>query len=289
MMNSMLSGSAQMPNGYVGARGPTGAQQAQLQAFMQSQARLPPQGGQENARVIMEASRLSEQQRKMAERQYAAAGGLNPPSSQNMANIGLPMQPSAAMMASAQAAASGKLSPANGVGAPQPRPSSSPRSSNGTHAGSLSSGTVPVLNQIANTLRSMHPHASPDQIKQMATSHLSQSLRSSNSTSSMVGGNNSANGMGASVGSGMQQLSPQPQPAALAAAAAAAAAYGGGIMNPQLYAQYMRSQQASQQNRMGDGTSDRGSLRPESRGATPAHGSRTSQSPHIPQAQITGS
>ena len=286
MMNGMLSSTGQMPNGYMGGRGPSSVQQAQMQALMQGQARVPSQGGQDTARMIMEASRLNEQQRLQAQRQLAAASGFNPPSSQNMANIGLPMQPSAAMMASAQAA-SGKLSPANGVGTPQPRPSSSPRSNNGAHAGSLSSGTVPVLNQIANQLRSMHPHASPDQIKQMATSHLSQSLRSSNPPPSMMGGGGgTANGMGAAGTNGMPQLSPQAQPAALAAAAAAA--YGSPGMNSQLYAQYMRSQQASQQSRLGDG-SDRGSLRPESRGATPAHGSRTSQSPHIPHAQMTGS
>ena len=253
----------------MGVRGQPAISQAQMQAYLQAQqAHLPSQGGQDNARVIMEASRLSEQQRMMAQqRQYQTVNGMVMP----MANVGIPVQPTAAMMANGQPA-NGKLSPAAAPATSLPRPSSSPRASNSTHSGQLSNGATPLLNQIRNHLRALHPQANAAEIQQMATTTLAQSLSARTAA---------ANGMSMNTN---VQLSPQQHQATLA--------YSANVINQQMYAHYVRSQQASQQGRLGEG--DRSSARPESRGATPQTKSGSvlsgsSQSPRMPQAQISGS
>ena len=288
VMNGMLPNGTPMPNGQLGVRsGGSGVPQTQMQAYLQGQARLPTQTGPDNARVIMEASRLSEQQRLMQQqRQYQTqANGLSGvPSAQQLASMGIPMQANAAMIASAQAT-NGRLSPASGLSSSsqQPRPSSSPRASNAVpHPGQLSGGMVPVLNQISSQLKAMHPQATAEQIKHMATASLNHSLRAQNQQAQ-------AASMALGATNMPQQLSPQQQQAVLAAS------YGSTMMNPHMYAQYMRSQQASQQTRLGDGSAgDRGSARPESRGATPQTKSGSvmsgsSQSPPGQPAQMNGS
>ena len=317
-MNGLLPNGSALPNGALNMRGGSSMQQAQMAAYLQGQAaRLPPApaGPDSNsARVIMEASRVSEQQRLMQQqRQYGAQpNGLNgagggAPTPQQLASMGMNMQANAAMLAaSAQQAASGKLSPGAGLGtAGTPsRPSSSPRATpagpNG-HPGQLSSGIVPVLNQISSQLKGQYPQATAEQIKQMATATLNNTLRAQHSqqvaqSMGFGGGGGGGNGVGspASVAAamaqgmgtagGMPQLSPhqqQPQQQQQQQQQHAAIAYGNPMLNPatmQAYAQYMRSQQASQQqSRLGaeggvngggsnGGGGDRGSARPESRG-----------------------
>lgn len=295
IMNGLLpAGTQQGPNGQVNLRGNGIVPQAQMQSYLQGQQRLPSQVGPDNARIIMEASRLSEQQRLMQQRQYQAQGqpnGINGlSSSHNSGNLGLQQQQANVTHVANLQAASGKPSPSANGNSSYSRSSTSPSVSATTQTQHLSGGMVPILNQITNQIKAMNPQATNEQVKQMATASLNQHLRSQNQMPA-------AHNMG--LNGSMQQLSPQQQQQALA--------YNANIMNPQMnsqmYAQYMRSQQASQQTRNmgGDG-------RPESRG-TPTHvksGSNgggssgngngngngnsngTSQSPRPPQAQMAG-
>lgn len=272
-MGGLLPNGVQAPNGQLNLRGAGAIPSAQMQAYLQGHQRLPSQAGQDNARIIMEASRLSEQQRLMQQRQYQTlpngANGLNP--GHHSGSMNMQHQPNAAMLANL-AASSGKLSPSANGNPGLPRASNSPATGNAAQAQQLSGGMVPVLNQITSQLKTMHPGATNEQIKQMATANLNQHLRSQNQ---QVGSSMAVNGN--------LPLSLQQQQAL---------AYNAQMMNPQLYAQFMRSQQASQQSRNING--DSSGSRPDSRGTqSQQKGGPTtngsSQSPRPPQAQMAGS
>lgn len=278
---------AQGTSNQLGSRGAGNVPQASMQSFLQGQQQLP-QNMQD--RIIAEANRLSEQQRMMQQRQQQGrsstlVGMTTTPFNGNM-NVSL--QPNTALLANLQAA-NGKLSPAASGNPGQSRSSASPGIAGNMQPQQASSGVNPVLNQISTLLKATHPTASPEQIKQMATAHLSQQLRNYQQASS----NNSL-----ALNNNMQ-LSPQQQMAFTANA---------NMMNQQPHAQYMRSQQASQQGiRNGIATAGGGSgsspnseangMRPGSQGSmgTTIHGrsgsmaNGASQSPHPPQAQIAGS
>lgn len=248
--------------------------QAPMQSHAQGQQRMP-----NDMRVMMEASRLQAepQQYLAAQRQqrYPSSNGPNghssPPQAATMNNTA---QSSAAMLANLQAA-NGNLSPtANGVSGP-PRLSSSPQLANAVQARQLSNGVVPLVSQIASHLKAVHPNFSDDQLRQMATDRLNQQLRSQNSQAAMhaaAGNSLSTNGMGAQL----------PQQGI---------GFGNTMLNPQMYAHRMHTQQSLQQNR--GGVNGINGVRPSSRGNTPQMrngGSQagTNQSPRPPQAQLAG-
>jgi hypothetical protein len=264
MGNPMINPNGTSNTNGVNIRATAPVPQAQMQAYMQNQHRLPSQTGQDSARIMMEASRVSEQQRMMQQQRQFQTNGLN-------GSPSLPLQPNAAMLANIQAA-NGKLSPAaNGV-TNQSRSSSSP-STNGTMPSQqLSSGMIPVLNQISQHLKALHPNASAEQIKQMATANLNQQLRTQQANSLAVSGNNIQQQMGFTPNATVN-------------------------MNPVLYAQYMRSQQASQQNRNNSGRAsspnNNEASRPDSRGSAIQKQNNvvagSSQSPRPPpQPQLAG-
>ncbi|MCJ1245119.1 chromatin modification- protein VID21 [Trapelia coarctata] len=272
-VNGMLPNGAPTVNGQNGLRGGN-IPQAPMQSHAQGQQRMP-----HDMRIMMEASRLQAEQQQylQAQRQqrYPSSNGANGHSSSpQAAAMNNTAQPSAAMLASLQAA-NGKLSPtANGISGP-PRLSSSPQLANAVQARQLSSGVVPLVSQIATQLKAAHPNASDEQLRQMATERMTQQLRSQTSQAAMhaaAGNNLPTNGMGAQL----------PQPGM---------GFGNTMLNPQIYAQYMHSQQSSQQNR--GGVNGINGVRPSSRGNTPQmrNGSSqagTSQSPRPPQAQMAG-
>ena len=143
-----------------------------------------------------------------------------------------------------------------------------------TQAHQLSNGMVPLLNQITNHLKATNPNASHEQIKQMATMQLNNHLRNQNSQAAANLG----------VNGGMAMLPGQH-----------ALGFSSGQINPQVYAQMMRNQQASQQSRNTNG--DVNGARPSSQGSVQAkrnsNGSsvgapNASQSPRPPQAQLAG-
>ena len=276
MINGIVSNGSPASNSPLGVRGtgPVAVPQAQMQSYIQGQQRLVSQNGQDHARVIAEASKLSEQQRFMQQRQYQSqANGLNGTASSTLAsNINIPVQSNAAVLANLQPGNNGKLSPAATNGSSQARSSLSPRPANAVHAQQLSGGMVPLLNQFTSQLKAMHPGASNEQIRALATANLSQHLRSQNQQV-----NNTM------VMNGNIQLSPQHQNAL---------AYASNALNPQLYSQFMRSQQASQSRNGGSGVETGGGGRPESRGGNQQTKSGSlpngsSQSPRPPQAQMT--
>ena len=268
-VSGTVPNTSQPQSGHLGVRASGAVPQAQMQSYLPQQQRLSSQGGNDNARVILEASRLSEEQRLMQQRrQYQAqTGGLNGVTAPHQTTgMSVPVAVNAAYIANLQAG-NGKLNGAvNGTPGQQ---RSSPGNANVPQGQQLSSGMIPVLSQLTSHFKQMHPGASPEQIKQMATASLNQHLRARNQQA----GNNAAV-------NGNMQLSPQ-----------SALAFNASLFNNQLYAQQMRSQPASQQSRTTGG--DVQSNRPESRGDTPqakaSNPPGSSQSPHMPQAQTAGS
>lgn len=189
MMNGAL------PNG---TRGP---------AMVQGQ--IPYQQGQtsnaSNARMLAEASRVSEQQRLMQQtRQYPAANGTGQ-------NVGAAASQQAAGSFQGLQQQGGKLSPAvNGQ-----RPLSSPRP-NATTPGNqqLSSGITPAINHIKSSIKSLHPTYTDQQVNQMATQQLNAQLHSQNRTGNPTNGypaqgqaNAQASQSGQAQGNGLHPMS----------------------------------------------------------------------------------
>ena len=270
--NGTLSNGVQVSIGQNGMRGGS-IPQAPMQPHMQGQQRLP-----NDVRIMMEATRLQQEQQ-----QYLAAQRQQRFPTSNLVNgaasspqnvvAGNNPQSNAAMLVNLHAA-NGKLSPTNGGVSGSARLSASPQLANAVQAQQLSSGMTPVVNQIATQLKLQHPNASPEHIKQMLAERLHQHHRSVNSQAAMqaaAGGSLTSNGL---------QL-PQQQ----------GMVFGSGILNPQMYAQYMHSQQSTQQNRIG--ANGLNGIRPSSRGDTPQIRNGTAQagpgsSPRPPQAQMAG-
>ena len=288
MMAGAVSNGNQTAGSQVGTRGAGNVPQASMQSYLQNQQRISSQNGQE--RIVHEVARLQEQQRVQQQRQQQGQsnlGNLSSGSYNNNANI--PIQHNSSMMASVQAA-NGKLSPAANGNPTQLRSSASPGLGANVQLQQASSGVNPVLNQISNHYKAMNPNATPEQIKQMATQHLSQQLRNYQANNLNLNLNLNLN---MPINSNMQ-LSPQQQMAFNA---------GPSGMNPQLY-QYIRSQQASQQgsrnSTAGGGSSsptgEINGVRPGSQGSAGTMQNRSgsipngaSQSPRPPQAQMAGS
>jgi hypothetical protein len=261
-----------------------------MQSFMQGQhPGMATQNGQEANRVMTEAMRLQEQQRMMQRQVRGQPNGHNPMASlpNGLGMSHQQMQQNAGMLGNMQHAA--KMNPMNGMTPGQQRSSASAAMANASPAQQLSSGVVPLFSQISNHLRQIHPTASPEQIKQMATQNLNQHYQNQNAQ--VANGMNPNNGHRGMPGFPQQGMN-----------------FPATGMNPQMYAQFLRSQQASQQTRLGGGTSagtnssggsndanPNASSRPGSRG-TPGSQPRSSvapkaasSSPPPPQAQMAGS
>ncbi|MGI4815486.1 MAG: hypothetical protein ACRYGG_19410 [Janthinobacterium lividum] len=313
MLNGMMP-TGPNQNNQMGARPGMGVPQGQIQSYVQGQQqRLPPQNGPD--RVIMEASRVQEQQRLMQQRQYQTqangVNGVNGPSPSPHNNLNVQqspqqLQPNMPMLGNMQM--NGKPNPAIGVNGQQ-RSSGSPMP-NPVQNQQLSSGMTPLLNQISSSLRAAHPNLPQEQIQKMATTHLNQHLRNQNSQA----GNSHSNiphpqqqqqqqqqhqqqqqqqqhqqqQLLQQQQQHQQQQQQQPQPQAVGVG------YNQPPMSSHAYAAYMRTQQASQQGRQGGEGS---SARPESRGGTPQTKSQngapppsgSSQSPRPPLAQMASS
>ncbi|MCJ1387804.1 chromatin modification- protein VID21 [Xylographa bjoerkii] len=269
LTNGMLPNGVQPSNGQTNMRG-GGIPQAPMQSQMHGQQRIP-----HDMRVILEATRVQQEQQYLAaqrQQRYPGSNGVNGTSSSPQPTSMSTPQTNAAMLANLQAT-NGKLSPApNGISA-HPRTSASPRLANAVQAQQLSNGVTPMVNQIANQMKARHPNASPEQIRQLATDHLNQQLRSQNSQAAMQ----AAAGSGLALnGSGTQQ----------------GMNFGNAMLNPQMYAQSMHYQQQTQQNHNRAGSMN--GVRPPSRdnasqlrnGGTQGG---TIHSPRPPQAQMAGS
>ncbi|MCJ1384822.1 chromatin modification- protein VID21 [Xylographa soralifera] len=225
LTNGMLPNGVQPSGGQTNIRG-GGIPQAPMQSQMLGPQRIP-----HDMRVILEATRVQQEQQYLAaqrQQRYPRSNGVNSTSSSPQPTSMNTSQANAAMLANLQAT-NGKLSPApNGISV-HPRTSASPRLANAVQAQQLSNGVTPMVNQIANQMKARHPNASPEQIRQLATDHLNQQLRSQNSQAAMQAAAGSGLGLN---GTGTQQ----------------GLNFGNTMLNPQMYAQSMHFQQQTQQN-----------------------------------------
>ena len=278
MVNGGASGAGHPSSGQSGTR-VGGAPQAPMQSFPQGQPRLPLQMvGADNLRIFQEANRLQAEQQQYLQQQrqqrYPQANSLNGiSSSPHTGSLHLQHQNNAGVLSNLPNANGAPIPSTNGVSGPS-RQSPSPGTS---HGHQLSNGSVPVINQFSDSLRLRHPQASPEQIKQLTSEALNRYRQHSQATG-YIG---TANMAGSNGGLGVLGVN-QPQ---------TGANYNSGMLNPQIYAQYMHSQQPTQQNRnIPNGVNG---ARPLSRDATPqmrnGNGQAgTSQSPRPAQAQIAG-
>ena len=278
-----------LPNGTPGTNNPVNLRgagpvsQAQMQAYMQPQQRLPSQHGQESARIIMEASRLSEQQRMMQQQRQFQATGLN-------GNLNMPLHNPAAF--AGFQATNGKLSPSVNGNSTQNHLSTSPVAS----ANNVTSQPtmVPMLKQAQDYFKRAHPNATPEQINHLVTKSLMERSQQPQ-TNGMAANPNGSGNMITHLLSSPLTL-PQTQPPQLAISSRP-------DMSAQLYTQMMRTQAAQQLGRNGplainprSSSPNVESNRPNSSSSTlqkasgvaSGVGSSTSPRPTHTQAQVLG-
>ena len=260
-------------------------------AHMPGPARLPPQMGPDNLRVLQEVNRVqAEQQRFLQQQQQRQQQHLqmNNQTSPNPGNSNyMPTNASSNYTTFQRRSGSPSVN-----GAPTPNgSSSSPRMTNPSQPQTLSSGMMPTINQIMNQLRARNPNATQEQISQMATDRLKQyqvthsHAHAHAAMQAAAGSSVAANAMNANALSNLQAPPQQQPPTAIMNASPLTAT--------QQYAQMIRNQQQHQQNR-NSGTPYSGQ-QSSSRGATPqihrtpsAQGSQPSPSLLPSQAQVAG-
>ena len=256
-MQRLING--QVTNGVVPTNAPS-VPHAPMQPQMQMPIgqRLPPQMSSD-VRLIQEAQRVqAEQQAFLQQRQQqrhpsqSGQGG-----SPNMQSLNSLPQSNATVLASMQ----GRSSPSINGTQPPPGTSSSPRI-NHSQPQSLSSGMTPAVNQIQNQVKIRHPGASPGEIQRLTTEQL---VRMSQQQSIQQ------TAMAAAVGNSGGNIGNLPAPSPLMQQQQQQAIMSNGnasMFNQQQYAQYMRSQQASQQRSAGTGNTATSTVN-GSRSATP--------------------
>ena len=275
--------------------GMKGIPQAQMQAHMQGQQRIPPQMGSENMRVYIEANRvqaeqqryLQQQQQQQRQQHHPQANGQGcSSSSSSLGGMNHMAQNNAAVLANLQAT--------GGMGSPSisgvQNPAGSSASPRMTQPQPLSSGLVPAINTISNQIKANNPQATAEQVTKMATERLNayrmNQVQAAAAMQAAAGGNVTAGTNNPHLN---LQLPQQQQQGMMNGA------NGNPMQNAQTYAQLMRSQQLSQQSRSGGNLA--GGVnggRPPSRSATPqTHRSGSvqagsGQSPRPPQAQMAG-
>ena len=156
-----------------------------------------------------------------------------------------------------------------------------------TQPQTLSSGMTPAVNQLHAQFKARNPLATQDQINRMTTDTLyKMSNEARQYAMQAAAGSANANAVANNSGMGLQALSPVQQ--------AALMTNGNNSMSPaqQQYAQFMRTQQASQRERGGSAAGGQNG----SRSATPLiqrtgsaqGGPRPSQSPSARQVGLAG-
>lgn len=264
--------------------------------------RYPPQMGSDNMRVdnmrvYHEANRLQaeqQQQRYLQQQQQRQQQHPQPngqpgnSASPNMGHLNPLSQNSSGMLAGLQGRSGSPT--INGVSAPTGS-SSSPQMINPTQPQRLSSGVVPAVSHIQNTLKNRNPQASPEQISKMTTETLNE-YRVNHPTAVAVSA--AAAAMQAAAGPNMSAISSNTNHSILSPSLQQQQQQQAMLssINPQQYAQLMRTHQ-SQQSRS---SSSMNGARTASRSATPqTHrsgsaqgGAPPSQSPRPSHAQMAG-
>lgn len=257
------------------------------------QQRMQPQMSSDNMRIYHEATRVQAEQQRflLHQRQQQLPhtnGQATTSASPNMGSLKSMSQSNPAMLPSLHGRSS---SPSATVGGPAPTgSSSSPRMTTTGQAQSLSSGLVPAVNEISNQIKSLHPNASPEQLKRMTTDALIK-FRNNHAAQAAM---HAAAGTNASLaGSNMNMPNlPTPPPPTQPMNGVNRSPP---LYNPQQqYSQILRNQQSSQQSR--NTAPGMGATRPASRCGTPQmHRSGSmqgvtapGQSPRPGPAQIAG-
>lgn len=282
-MNGVPPTSAQNINGQVSGR-VGGIPQAQMQPLMQGQQRLPSQMNAESMRIFMEANRVQQQQQnylaqQRQQQQPHSSGQSGSPSSNG--NLSIPSQGNNAMLAS--------LHGTNGISSSQiingtsglSRSSVSPRLGNSMQAQPLSSGMVPAVNQMSAQIKARHPLASPEQVSKMTTESLNQQYRMMQSQNQLA--------MNTAAGTGIANVSSQQaQQQGVNMMNGVNGAGGSPMLNSHMYAQMMRNQQSSQQNRSVAGS--QAAMNATAGGRPPSRNMQvgSNQSPRPQQAQMAG-
>ena len=284
------------PNGQTIVRG-GGVPQAPMQPQMSGQQRIPSQSGPD-MRIMMEANRVQQEQQRYLQQQRQQQ---HPQPNGHSRNSSSPSNASISAMTANNSAILANFQSANGITSPPimsalapPRPSASPRMTNAVamQPQTLSSGMVPAVANIVSQIKASHPQASPEQVNKMATDSLNQyrMLHQAQAITAAVG--NPVNMSGGPHNNSSIHVPSQQQ--------AMNGVGGAASLNPQVYAQMMRSQQSSQQNRNGsnainamNGINGVNGGRTPSTGVTPpTHRTGStgqtgpSQSPRPPQAQM---
>ena len=262
-----------------------GVPHAPMQPQISMQQRMPTQMTPDNARIYQEATRLQEQQRRYLAAQtqhqhpHPQSNGQvgNPSSPPNISHLNaLSHQSNASLYGGLQGRAG---SPSMNGGNGATGSNSSPRMNNPSQPQPLSSGIVPIVNQVQNNIKARHPQASPEQVTAMATEHLQQQLRMSQAAMQAAAGNPNATGI--PNHNSLNGLPSQSQQQAMMNGVS-----GSPMMtsNTAQYAALIRSQQAQQSRNASAGGMN--APRPASRSVTPGHA--PSQSPRPSQAQMAG-
>lgn len=262
--------------------------QAPMQPQLGIQHRLPVSMVSDNARIIQEASRLSNEQRLLAaqgqQQQPPSNGQAGISTSPNMSRINAAPHHNTSLFGGIQFR-SGSPSVS---GRPPPNGSSaSPIINNPSQPQPLSNGTIPVINQIQNQVKARHPQASPEQINAITTDTLSQ-YRMSHPQAALQAAAGNPNAAAMSHNASINGIKSSSQSQQQAMMSGVNGVNSRAMMNPQEYAQRMMSQQSGQQSRsMSSGLQ---SARTMSRSATPqTHpGHAPSHSPRSSQAPMAG-
>lgn len=271
---------------------PHAPMQPNVQMQMQMQQRMGPGMAPDRNTIMQDVARVQAQQQvyqqQMRQQSHSQSNGHA--GSPNMQTSNLMSQSNAAMLASVP----GRSSPStNGIPTPQGA-STSPRMS---QPQALSSGMTPAVNQISSQFKARHPQASPEQIIRMTTEQLyKMSTEARHQAMAAAAGNTNMNAVASNSSINLAAPSPLQQAAMLANG-------GGNAMNPQHYAQMMRTQQAGQQRSAGSGNGQsmngngiNGNARNPSRSVTPLiqrtssaqGGPRPSQSPSARPMGLAG-
>lgn len=279
---------SRIPNGIPVTGGLASSQSvphAPMQPHMQMSQRVPSQMANDMRRYEEAARQQAEQQRYLIQQRHQQAPS-NPQSgklaSPNMGNMNsAPHNP--AMYAPMQNGRAG--SPVVNGTYPTSGPSASPRIGS-SQPQPLSSGMVPLVNQMQNQVRNKNPGASPEQIKALTTEAMNTQYRLNHSQQVVLqaapasnftatANNSSVNGIGSS------QQTQQSMTNGVG---------GGQYSTSQQYAALIRQQQQQQQSQQNrNASAGMGGMRPGSRAGTPQiHPGGASQSPKPSSAQAVG-
>ena len=265
--------------------GPQNVPHAPMQPLMQMSQRVPSNMSNDMNRYHEAARQQADQQKYLIQQRLQQPQGNQQPgksASPNMANMSsAPHNPSMyAPMQNGRAA-----SPAVNGNYPSNAASASPRIGS-SQPQPLSSGMVPIVNQMQNHVRNSNPGASPEQIKALTTEAMNSQYRLSQAQQAAlqaVPANNIASMVGGSGINGIASSLPTQQAMMNGTAA-------GQLTSSQQYAALIRQQQQQQQQQQNQHNrtsgAGMGNMRPGSRGGTPQmHPGGTSQSPRPSSAQ----